>query len=333
MTRNLGPIALPVIALAVLGLPAAAQHEPVEPPPPPPPPAAVEDLDEQEKREQGKETEPERHEQEPETPFIPENDGEWGLDDEFLEMLAQKATAYRDYALSFTCTEIVRTADYDRGEATQENVRQYAYLLERDDNAENLVEFRQRVKDNGRISKSPTNDEEIFPPAYGWVFLFSKFNQPYFDYRDLGNRFDGFDWVKEIQFKGQLPFSDGKDIRQWEGVVVVDAVSFIPIEIRTEPSNQKERIDQMYKQWANSFGIMGMKVAARPFGYRGRIQFRERRPAKRSSGVELSFPTELRYDTFRMVTSKQVIPVEASIRQYKDYRFYSTRTSETIRKN
>ncbi len=318
---------------ALIVLRVAAQHEPVSPPPPPPPPEAIKDIEEQEKREQGEDPEEDRQEPEPEEPFIPDSDGEWGLTPEFLEMLARKASAYRDYALSFTCTETVRTADYDQGEATGEKIRQYAYLLELDDAAETLSEFRQRVKENGKISKSPTKDEEIFPPAYGWVFLFSKFNQPYFDYRDLGNRFDGFDWVKEIQFKGQVPFSDGKDIRQWEGVVVVDATSFIPIEIRTEPSNQKERIAQMYKQWANSFGILGMKMAARPFGYRGRIQFRERRLAKRSSDVELSFPTELRYDTFRMVSAKHIIRVEASIRQYEEYRFYDTRTSEKIGKN
>jgi hypothetical protein len=295
------------------GLTVVAQHEPVAPPlPPPPPPPSEEEK-----------TAEDEEEEEPEKPFIPESEEPWGLTEEFLDELAARARAYREYALSFSCTENVRSADYNAyGEADKEQIRNYAYLLERDETAENLREFRQRIKDSGKIAKNPTEDQEPFPPAYGWVFLFSKFNQPYFDYRDLGNRFDGFDWVKEIQFRGQVPWSDGKDIRQWEGVAVVDAVTYTPLEIRAEPSNQTERIQEMYRQWAKAFNLIGVKLAPRPFGYRGRIKFRERRS-------ELSFPTELRYDTFRAVSAKQIVLVEASIRQYENYRFYRTFTSET----
>ena len=39
----------------------------------------------------------------------------------------------------------------------------------------------------------------------------------------LGDGFEGFDWVRRIQFRGALPFTDGRDIRQWEGTVLVDA--------------------------------------------------------------------------------------------------------------
>jgi hypothetical protein len=286
----------------------------VAPPLPPPPPLPSE---EEEKTPEGDE------EEEDEQPFIPESEGPWGLPEEFLDELAARARAYREYALSFSCTENVRSADYDAyGEANKEQIRSYAYLLERDETAENLQEYRQRIKDSGKVAKNSTEDKEPFPPAYGWVFLFSDFNQPFFDYRDLGNSFDGFDWVKVIQFKGQVSWSDGKDIRQWEGVAVVDAVTYTPLEIRAEPSNQTERIQEMYRQWAKAFNLIGVKLAPRPVGYRGRIKFRERRS-------ELTFPTELRYDTFRAVSSRQIVLVGASIRQYEDYRFYRTFTTET----
>ena len=65
----------------------------------------------------------------------------------------------------------------------------------------------------GRI-KGEAIDEEPFPPAYAWVFLFSRFHEPYFVFRLLDTKFDGFDYVHEIQFKGSLSFTDGKDIRQ-----------------------------------------------------------------------------------------------------------------------
>src|SRR5262249_51851573 len=148
-------------------------------------------------------------------------------------------------------------------------------------------------------------EESKFPPAYAWVFLFSRFDQPYFMYRSLGERFEGFDWVHEIQFRGALPFTDGKDIRQWEGTVLVDAATYAPVEIRAEPSSQRDRIKAMFEHWNRSFNIVGIKTAPRPFGYRCRVTFGLRQD-------RLNFPTELRYDTFRAVGAKQFIPWMAS---------------------
>ena len=62
----------------------------------------------------------------------------------------------------------------------------------------------------------------------------------------MGDRFDGFDWVREIQFRGTLGFTDGDDIRQWEGIVTVDAATFTPIQIQAQPRAQDERIKEMY---------------------------------------------------------------------------------------
>ena len=64
--------------------------------------------------------------------------------------------------------------------------------------------------------------------------MFSDVKEPYFDFRLVETRFDGFDLVHEIQFRGSLPFTDGKDIRQWEGVVLIDAFKFTPLEIRRQ---------------------------------------------------------------------------------------------------
>ena len=153
------------------------------------------------------------------------------------------------------------------------------------------------------------------------MFLFSRSYEPYFSYRFVDDRFDGFDWVLEIQFKGSVPFSDGKDIRQWEGTVLVDAVTYTPLEIHAEPTGQAERIEALYRQHASSFNFMGMRSKPKPLGYRADIQFRYRRDG-------LTFPTNLRYDTFRAVSPHQVMPTKASTRSYSRYRFYATEVDD-----
>ena len=249
-----------------------------------------------------------------------------------LEALAREADLYRDYALRFTCTEEARIAHYDSSnEATRESVERFAYLLEREADGQTLREYREALKKRQRsgardVQYEPTGKEvdndERFPPAYAWVFLFSPFHQPYFMYRSLGDRFEGFDWVHEIQFRGALPFTDGKDIREWEGTVLIDVVTLTPLEVRAEPTAQKERIRALFSQWSQAFNLLGFRLAPRPFGYRCRVAFGLRRE-------RLSFPTELRYETFRAMGPKQFVPWMASVRGYGDYRFFKTSTTET----
>lgn len=258
----------------------------------------------------------------PEAPAEPESEEPWGIEDELKDRLGRQAERYREYALRFTCTETVRSAKYDgSGEATNEESRRYAYLLDIASDVTGFREVRQRMKPDGTVRNDEVKDEEPFPPAYGWVFLFSSFNQPYFTYRHLGERFEGFDWVYEIEFRGALPFTDGKDIRQWEGVALVDAVTMSPIEIHAEPSRQKERVKAIYDQWRRAFSLAGIKFAPRPFGYRCRVIFQLRQD-------RLAFPTELRYDTFRAVSPKRNEPWRASSRSYADYKFFRIASTE-----
>ncbi len=262
----------------------------------------------------------------------PEVDPPWSLPQEMLDALARQAGLYREYALWFFCTEDVRVAHYDAlAEATNEKNRRYSYHVERQADGPDLRESREVLKKQQKkkgesaemeAAGKEADDEERFPPAYAWVFLFSKFHQPYFMYRDLGDRFEGFDWVHEIQFRGALPFTDGKDIREWEGTVLVDAVTLTPIEIRAEPTAQKDRLRALFDQWSKAFNLVGARLAPRPFGYRCRVTFRLRRD-------RLTFPTELRYDTFRATGPKQFVPWMASVRVYSDYKFFGTKATET----
>jgi len=251
----------------------------------------------------------------PETP--------WNLPADVLSRLARVADLYRVFALRFTCLETVRLAKYDsEAEASDESVRRYAYLLERESDGETLREYRQKVREDGTPRGGEVQDEEPFPPAYAWVQMFNLFNQSHFVYRDLGERFEGFDWVREVEFRGALPFTDGTDIRQWEGTVLVDAVTFTPVEIHAKPSGQDARVRALYSRWSQAFNLIGFHMAPRPLLYSAFVQFGLRRDG-------LSFPTELRYDTRIAISAKQSAPRRASSRRYDGYQFFKTATTET----
>lgn len=257
-------------------------------------------------------------------PSTPDRSGaepEWGpLPDATSERLASTADRYVAYALRFTADETVRLAKYENGFAESETLKRYGYLLVREEDG-SLREIRQERKRDGDLSRFETKDEEPFPPAYAWVFLFSRQNQSFFSYRERGERFDGFDWVREYDFRGALPFTDGKDIRQWEGNVLVDAVTGAPLRIHAEPSRQDERMRLLFDRWTQAFNIVGFRLAPRPFGHRCEIGFRLRQDT-------LAFPTDIRYDTFRAVSSKQTIPWQASTRTYESYRFFQTESTD-----
>ena len=256
--------------------------------------------------------------------IVEPSDLPWVLSDELLETLHQKADVYSAYTRRFTCTEIARLAEYDAGgKIDNEEDRTYGYLLVQSAADQGPREFRQKMGKDGMPKSGEVKDSEPFPPAYAWVFLFSRFNEPYFSFRSQGDHFEGFDWVYEIQFRGSMPFTDGKDIRQWEGVAYVDAVTLTPVEIHAEPQGQAERIEALYRRWAQSFNFMGLRSAPRPLAYEARVEFRLRREG-------LTFPTTLRYDTFRAVSINRVVAAKASTRTYDDYRIFRVQDQQKV---
>ena len=300
-------------AAAAVALAAVSGHQEPWPPEGPPFPAAPRPLPEDRAPAPPAATELE----------APKPDRPWHIGDDVRARLARATARYREHALRFTCIETVRTADYDdREEASDESVRRYAYLLEREMGGETLREYRQAVRDDGTPKGREVRDEEPFPPAYAWVQMFDEFHRSYFAFRDLGERFEAYDWVREIEFLGALPFTDGKDIRQWSGTVLVDASTYVPVEIRAAPSGQEARLRAAYARWSQAFNLLGFRLAPKPLIYSCFVQFGLRRDG-------LSFPTELRYDTRMAVSATRSVPRRASSRRYEDYRFNDTATTET----
>jgi len=248
-------------------------------------------------------------------PVLEPSDKPWGIDAELLDELYAKAAVYEAYTKRFACNETARLARYTNGAVSSEKVRRYGYLLTTLPSGFGVHEIRQEFAKDGSVRPGAIDDADPFPAAYAWVFLFSRFNEPYFSFRLLDDRFDGFDWVLELEFRGSLPFTTGKDIRQWQGRVILDAVSKTPLEIIAEPVGQNARIEALYRKWSSSFNILGMRTGPKPLGHRAQIQFRHRKEG-------LTFPTELRYDTFRAVAPHKIVQTHASIRKYDGYLIY-----------
>lgn len=305
---NFAPLSLAFVLLAMLPPPVPPEKD-MSPPPSRPP----------------DETKPADKDAGPDPAYmtlLPDDGSPWGLDPALAARLAAVAATYRDYAVKFTCTETVRKAKFDDGEAKKESARSYGYLLERGD-GQAIREFRQKMKSDGTVTNSEVADAEAFPPVYEWVFLFSKANQSYFAYRERGDRFEGYDWVRILEFKGAIPYTDGRDIRQWDGVALVDATTLTPVEIRAEPGHQQERLKLLFERWSQSFNVVGFRTGPKAIGFSGRVLFQTRRD-------KLTFPTQLRYASFRAVTPKSTEPTEASIRDYSAYHFFETESKERV---
>ena len=258
------------------------------------------------------------------TSVLEPSDQPWGLEAELIEELYAKAAVYEAFTKRFACNETARLARYSNGKVTGEKVRRYGYLLTTLQSGFGVHEIRQEFAKDGSVRPGAIDDEDPFPAAYAWVFMFSRFNEPYFSFRLMADRFDGFDWVLEFEFRGSLPFTTGKDIRQWQGRVILDAVNKTPLEIVAEPIGQNERLRALYRKWSSSFNVLGMRTGPKPLGHRAQVQFRHRKEG-------LTFPTELRYDTFRAVAPQKVLQTLASIRKYDGYLIYKTEVGEPIR--
>ena len=257
-------------------------------------------------------------------PLVEDVPGEWVLPPELREGLQWTAGVYEEYARRFTCNETARLAEYDQmGAVSKEKIRSYGYLLLRGTMLEELRESRQEIGKDGKYKEGEVFDQEPFPPAYSWVFLFSPFFEPYFDFRLLDTRFEGFDLIHEIQFRGSLPFTNGKDIRQWQGRVLVDRFRYTPLLIEAEPTGQSERLEALYRLWAKSFNVLGFRTGQKPMGYEASISFDFRKG-------DLTFPTALRYDTRRAVSPYQLVTVQASTRTYSDYLFTGVTAEPSI---
>lgn len=249
----------------------------------------------------------------------------WGLPRRWLVRLAQQADAYLDRSYRFTCVETSRRVRY-REVRPVIRERKYEYVPGGIYAGNTVPEFRLQIAPRGRVGKPVKARAEPFPSADDWTQLFSARNQPFFMYRDLGVRLEGFDLVREIEFRGWLRFTDGRDIREWEGIALVEASGFRIVGVRARPKDQQVRVAYLFDKWARSLKIsvglfagpwflpiVTFRTARRPLAYHCEVRFDHWRQ-------EIRLPTLLRYETRRAVSRKRTERRLVSTRRYEHYR-------------
>jgi hypothetical protein len=254
----------------------------------------------------------------------------WRLAPWLSRELAAQAEAYRAHRTGFTSLEEIRSTRY----RDDERKRALPYGpplpgLPYDD--ESSPEFRLRTERTGSRQKRAPGKLKRFPSAHDWAMLFSAENQPFFMCREIGIRLEGFDLIREIRFRGALPFTDGRDIREWEGVALVDAARFRVIEIRARPGNQAARLRWLFERWSRSFKItigisagpffipgLSIRFARRPLAYRCFVRFDDRKknvwlPTLMSQEIRLAVSRER--TVLRLLSTRRYVhtPVDSGL--------------------
>jgi len=254
----------------------------------------------------------------------------WRLSSRLSAELAAQAEAYRAHRTGFAAQEDIRSTRY-RYDEREPPLPYGPPLPGLPYGDESHPEFRLRTDHAGRGHKRVPGKLNRFPSAHDWATLFSLENQPFFMLREVGTRLEGFDLVREIRFRGALPFTDGRDIREWEGVALVDAGLSRIIEIRARPGNQEARLRWLFERWSRSFkltiGIFAgpffipgpsIRFARRPLAYRCFVRFDDRRE-------EVWLPSLLSYEIRRAVSPERTVLRLLSTRRYVHTRVDSVR--------
>lgn len=245
----------------------------------------------------------------------------WGLPEPLLDGLTAAAEAYLERSYRFTCVETLRSVRYGPQRAALRE-RLFEYVPRGTHAGREMREFRLQIDPQGRAGKLVTGGAPRFPTADEWTQLFSVWNRPHFMYRDLGTRRDDFDLVREIEFRGWRTFTDGRDIREWEGVALVEVERLRLVEVRARPRNQAARLafsfDRWARSWKISFGIFAgpwfvplvtIRTVRAPLAYQAHVRFDHWRE-------DIRLPTLLQYDTLRVVGRSRLERHRVSTRLY-----------------
>jgi hypothetical protein len=248
-----------------------------------------------------------------------------------LDSLAKKAGSYELLLDKFTCVEETRRGN--------KKVVSHDYLLSRLDDP---GEFREIRFVGTREVKGLKSSK---PPPPTWSLLFSESYQPHFVYRYVDETLEDFDRVHRILFRGNRSFEVGTDIREWEGLAGVDAVTHDVVSIRAMPRLYAEHTSLKHKKQLRSlrfvFGSFSegrftpVKTVQRRRGPVApylqvnleKIDIRRYDPQDSGSALTLKtvrLPSAVRMEQYRQAKDGKVSVIGYEVTQYLNYRFFST---------
>jgi hypothetical protein len=242
-----------------------------------------------------------------EDPFAVGPDAPWGLPEELTAGLAQRTSQYEEWADDLECSETTQRVKYPRGSAAAGAVRESTYVFALDAGAMVPVPTKDHGKSWRRYGKSDA------PRAHAWLQLFAEDNQPFFAYRDLGEVPHAFGNARRIQFRGSLPYTDGRDIRQWEGTVLIDPHSLELLELDARPLHLWPRLERQRREYVNSFKFLFLRFKKKPIAERVHVRF-----DSQPSGMTL--PVDADVERLELIAPDQAIVRSRLLTQY-DYEF------------
>jgi len=251
-------------------------------------------------------------------PYLEELDTPWGLPDELMEQLARRAAEYEVAAPSFECRETTQRVKYPRSGRTAEgNSREATYLFTLEDGS--MIPVQGRGKSFKRSGKSAV------PAAHAWTQLFARRNQFYFAYRDVGEVPHAFGTARKIQFRGAVPYTESEDIRQWEGTILIDSYSLLPLELDAQPLHLWPRLEHQRLEYLQSFRLafFGLVISfkKKPVAERVHVRFD-------MQGNGLTLPVDAHVERVEKTGPDQAIVLSRVVASY-EHRLSETGASAT----
>jgi hypothetical protein len=252
----------------------------------------------------------------------PPRQGAWSpLPAELVSVLEPKAEAYRDRALNFTCTELIRSTQYEDEVAGDERIRTFDLLLvEAPDRPSGLRAVRTRP---GDPDADPVDIDLPFPEAYAWTQLFQE------NVRST-LRFKVGDWhttpwklAIPISWISSAPLLEQDRITEWSGTAEIEFRTGNLLQIVARPSFQDERLRRALENYLTSFRVLGFSLAPPPEGVELTVDF----------GYDhegFTYPTRVELREFRQVRRDVRATISRRVIEYRDYRFFGTAVEEDI---
>jgi hypothetical protein len=163
----------------------------------------------------------------------PESDAPWELSAKLLSGLERGASRFVGLAVRLSSHETATVVRPTPKGWRENSLGRDAYSL--------TVALDEVRTHGGKPDKRKVFERHAEPAPYSWLLLFSADNQPYFRYREIDGVTNGLG-VRSIEFRGAMHFSDGRDIRQWQGTVLVNSDDHSIVRVVAEPKDQQERI-------------------------------------------------------------------------------------------
>jgi len=243
---------------------------------------------------------------------------EWGneIPPELLEQLTARAELNRTMAKRFKCSEEIYRDN--------SGIRIFDYLLHEPPKGRrafaNDVEPLRFKGDGTRKA----NYSESIPPAYAWSYLFSDTYQSSFTYRYLGESVGDYRLTHRIAFRGLRRFDRGTDIREWEGIAIVDAETHEIMRVEAAPRNFAPISQYQLRRYRMSFNLVGIRFRKKPRVHVLNVDFEE----TAIDDAVLKMPNRMVWQEYRMNASGDVFRKRTEERRYLHYRSFDVETRE-----